>query len=459
MKLSFCGAAKIVTGSCFLVETQKSKVLVDCGMFQGGKDITKLNYGPFFFDPRKISHLILTHAHIDHSGLIPKLVKGGFKGEIIATSPTVDLCGIMLKDCAHVMLQDTLHENRRRQRLGLALREPLYSEEDADKCLPFFRKVDYGIPVQITEDLKFVFSDAGHIIGSSIVELFVEERNKVKKIVFSGDLGQWDVPIVNNPTLIEGADFVLIESTYGDRLHERHGLRDDLLLEQVKKTFDKKGKLLIPSFAVERTQELLYAFKSLIDQGKFPYEKVFLDSPLAIKATEIFKRHRKFFDEEALKKYKDPFTFPTLVYCSKTEDSVKLNDYEKPCIIIAGSGMCTGGRIRQHLKHGLWNPKNTVLFVGFQAEGTLGRYILEGAKKIKMMGMDIVVKASVAKINSFSAHADYEDILRWVDGFKVKPKKFFIVHGEEKAAKSLKNRLEKKGCECYIPGLRESVQI
>lgn len=401
----------------------------------------------------------MTHAHLDHCGLIPKLVREGFKGEIIGSSPTVDLCSIILEDCAHVMLQDTEHENKRRLREGLKPREPLYTKEDVSACLPFFRKVDYGVPVEICKDLKFVFRDAGHIIGSCIVELFVSGNGGAKKIVFSGDLGQWGAPIINDPSFVDDADFVLVESTYGDRLHEDSGLRDDLLLEQVLKIFKKGGKLLIPSFAVERTQELLYSFKSLIDSGRFPYMKVFLDSPLAIKATEVFKLHRKFFDEEALKKFKDPFSFPTLVYCLGVEDSVKLNDYLKPCVIIAGSGMCTGGRIRHHLKHGLWDPKNTVLFVGFQAEGTLGRYILEGAKKVKMMGMTVAVKADVAKINSFSAHADYEDILRWVGGFKSKPKKFFIVHGEPKSSKSLKQRLEKKGFSCYIPKLKESVQI
>jgi metallo-beta-lactamase family protein len=459
MKITFCGAAKIVTGSCYLIEIGKDKVLVDCGMFQGSKEITRLNYMPFKFNPKEIDYLFLTHAHIDHSGLIPVLVKQGFKGKILATSATVDLCKIMLEDSADIQKTETEQENKRRLREGLPPREPLYSIEDARACFVLFQSIDYDKFYDITKNIKIKYRDAGHIMGSAIIEMYVNDKDALKKIVLSGDLGQWDVPIVNNPTLIEDADYVLVESTYGNRLHEDIGIRDDLLLEYAKETYKKGGKLMIPSFAVERTQELLYSFNKLIKQGKFPDEKIFLDSPLAIKATEIFKKHPECFDEEALYKYKDPFSFSSLIYSKTVSDSKKINEYEDPCIIIAGSGMCTAGRIRHHFKHGLWDPKNTVLFVGWQAEGTLGRYILEGAKKVRMMGMEVAVKADIRKINSFSAHADYEDIIKWMKGFKKPAQRVFIVHGEEAAAKSLKQRLKKIGLSCHVPDLGEKVVL
>jgi metallo-beta-lactamase family protein len=325
--------------------------------------------------------------------------------------------------------------------------------------MSLFKKVDYDKLYEFGS-IKVRYRDAGHIIGSAIIELFVNEGDGDKKIVFSGDIGQWDVPIIKNPTLIEDADYVLVESTYGDRLHEDIGLRDDLLLKHAQETYKKGGRLLIPSFAIERTQELLYSFNKLIKQGKFPTEKIFLDSPLAIKATEIFKKHKDCcYDTEALTKYKNPFNFPQLVYSLKTQDSIKLNKYPQPCVIIAGSGMVTGGRIRHHIRHGIDNPKNKVLFVGYQAQGTTGRYILEGAKTVKMMGMKIPIKADIDKINSFSAHADYNEIVKWMNGFKKKPKKVFVVHGEEKSSRALKTKLEKEGFTCYIPKLYEKVTL
>ncbi len=459
MKLTFLGAARIVTGSCYLLETGKVKILVDCGMFQGRKETTRLNYLNFKFNPEEISHVLLSHAHIDHSGLLPKLRAGGFKGRIIATSATIDLCRIMLEDSAHIQEKDTGHENRRRIRQGLKTREPLYTIKDAKAVMPFFKQISYNEFYKINDNLRVCYRDAGHIIGSAIIEVYVNENSKEKKIVFSGDLGQWNVPIINDPAFIEDAEYVLLESTYGDRMHEEAKIRDELLLKHALETFKKGGRLLIPSFAIERTQELLYSFNKLIKQGNFPKEKIFLDSPLAIKATEIFKMHQDFFDEEALNKYAHPFSFPNLVYVSKVEDSVKLNTYDKPCVIIAGSGMCTGGRIRHHLKHGISNPKNRVLFVGYQAQGTTGKYILEGAKTVKMMGLRIVVKADIVKINSFSAHADSSELMKWMAGFKKKPSKVFLVHGEEKSSRALKKKLDTRGFRCSIPKLGESARL
>ncbi len=459
MRLTFCGAARITTGSCYLVEADHLKLLIDCGMFQGTKDITKLNYLGFPFKPADINYVLLTHAHIDHSGLLPKLVREGFSGAILATSATIDLCRIMLEDSASVQEKDTEQENRRRLREGLALRLPLYTAENVKRTMRFFKKIEYNRFVQLSPNIVVCYRDAGHIIGSAIIELTVNEDGNEKKIVFSGDLGQWNVPIINDPAIIRDATYIVIESTYGNRLHENIRMRDDLLLKHAKETYKKGGRLLIPSFAIERTQELLYSFNKLIKEGKFPDEKIFLDSPLAIKATEIFKRHKEVFDAEALYKYKDPFSFANLVYTPDVSDSMKLNEYAKPCVIIAGSGMCTGGRIRHHLKHGLWDSKNKVLFVGYQAQGTTGRYILEGAKTVKMMGMRIAVKADIAKINSFSAHADAKELIRWVDGFEKKPVKVFITHGEERSSIALKKELEKRKLKCHIPKLKETVEI
>ncbi|MBN2251956.1 MAG: MBL fold metallo-hydrolase [Candidatus Altiarchaeota archaeon] len=458
MKLSFHGATKIVTGSCFLLETGKSRILVDCGMFQGTKDVTRRNYDPFRFDPKTISHVLLTHAHIDHSGLLPKLVAAGFRGRILATSATIDLCRIMLEDSVEVMRSETEHENKRRVRQGLPARSPLYTMKEVEATMPLFDPVEYGETYPVTGDIQARYLDAGHIIGSASIEAYVGENATTKKIVFSGDIGQWNTPIIRDPTLIDEADYLVMESTYGNRLHDEIALRDDAFLKCINETYAKGGKLLIPSFAVERTQELLYALSRLSREGRLPDEPVYLDSPLAIKATEVFRSHREFFDKEAFR-YADPFGFPNLVYSHTTEESKKLNDFNGPCIIIAGNGMVTGGRIRHHFRHGLSNPRNTALFVGYQAEGTLGRKILEGAERVKMMGLKIDVKAEIRVMNSFSAHADYRELLKWADGFRKKPRKVYVVHGEKESSESLKEKLEEKGFTCHIPEMGETAEL
>lgn len=463
MKITFCGAARIVTGSCYLIEIDNKKYLVDCGMFQWPKEISRMNYQPFFFDPKEIHCVFLTHAHIDHCGLLPKLIKEWFKGEIFSTSATKDVCEIILDDSAIIQEKNIEEENKRRQRAGQEPRKPLFTQEDAAACMPFFQEIEYGKNYPIDEHIEVRYQDAGHIIGSASIEMFITEtedkKQKKTKLVFSGDIGQRDTPIIQDPTLISDADYLFMESTYGDRTHEDTWGKEELLLKYSEETFKKWGKLLIPSFSVERTQELLYFFNKLIKENKFPHEKIFLDSPLSIKATEIFKKHTEYFDKEMAEKYPNPFTFPELQYSESSIDSQKLNTYKDPCIIIAGNGMCTAGRITYHLKHGLWNQKNTLLFVWYQAEWTLWRHILEGEKKVRMMGEDVAVNADIAKINGFSGHADADQLMRRAKGLATPPKKTFIMHGEIKAQEALQAKLEQIGFSCEIPTIKSSIEL
>lgn len=449
----------MVTGSCHLLETGNDKILIDCGMFQGVKEITTINYEKFKFDPKRISYVLLTHAHIDHCGLIPKLVKEGFRGRIIATPPTVDLAKIMLEDSAVVNEDENRHENIRRQRMGLPPRIALYKIEDVKHAHRYFHKVRYNQIYTLNPNMKMIFRDAGHILGSAIIELYVNENGKTKKIVFSGDLGQGGTPIVNDPAIIEDADYVLLETTYGNRRHGEVSTREEMLSKAVTETYHKRGKLMIPSFSIERTQELLYYLHRMERKGKLPPINVFLDSPLAINATAVFNNYMDYFTPRLRKEFKTPFTFKKLKFLKTQTDSQKLNDYPGPCIIIAGNGMCTGGRIRYHLKHHLWDAKNTVLFVGYQAEGSTGRAILDGNKTIRMMGLELVVNARVMHIDSFSSHADSHDLLVWMKHFKRKPKKVFLVHGEEAATTAFDLSLKKAGFSVHVPTRNETVEL
>jgi len=459
MKLTFNGAAGIVTGSCYLLEAAGTKILIDCGMFQGPKEITRLNYEHFSFDPKKISHLLLTHAHIDHCGLIPKLVRSGFRGTIIATSPTVQLAKIMLEDSATVNKEETEQENRRRLREGLQPRKPLYTHEDVKVCLHFFHHLGYNRPHALTDRIKVTMRDAGHILGSAMVELSVTEGRKTTKLLFSGDMGQGGTPLVDDPAIIQDADYMLLESTYGSRTHGLVASRQESLSREVKDTFKRGGMLMIPSFAVERTQEILYYLHRMERDGTLPDENVFLDSPLAIEATRVFNANMDHFSHALRKEFREPFTFRKLKFLKTIDDSQTLNDYRRPCIVIAGNGMCTAGRIKFHLKHHLWNHQNTVLFVGYQAEGTVGRLILDGARKVKMMGLELAVKAKVRHIDSFSSHIDANGMIRWLGRIRKRPRRIFIVHGEESSARELEYRLKRAGYKTHVPILGETVEI
>ncbi|MCG6930399.1 MAG: MBL fold metallo-hydrolase [Desulfofustis sp.] len=452
MQITCHGAAGFVTGSCHLVETSASRFLIDCGMYQGSKEMNRLNYEPFAFDPATIDFVINTHGHIDHCGLLPKLVKHGFKGTIYASPPTADLLPIMLQDSAFIQEKDTEHENRRRLRKGQEPRQPLYTIEDVEHTISLIQVIEYDTSMKTDDATTFRLRDAGHVIGSAIVELFIDDDGTEVKVVFSGDLGQWDVPIVEDPTYIWNGNYVFIESTYGDRIHHREEPRKSVLFDYIKRTCERGGKLLIPSFALERTQELLYTLSELKQERQdFPPVNIYLDSPLAIKITEVFINHPDHYDEEARSRTDQPFDFPGLIFTPSVDESRRVNELDEPAIVIAGSGMCNAGRIRHHLKHGIWDPRNTVLFVGYQAPGTLGRVLLDGAKEIKMMGDTFVVKAEIARIGSFSAHADQHELTTWLTSFREKPKTVFLIHGEQETLESFSARLNEQGFTTRIP--------
>src|SRR5690554_573099 len=393
MKIVFHGAAKTVTGSCFQITSEHSNILVDCGMFQGSSGERDLNHRPFPFNPGEIDAVILTHAHIDHSGLIPRLCKQGFKGKIYATNATTDLCHIMLPDSGHIQEMEAEWHNKKRVRQGELPLSPLYTVEEAMAALEYFRPVHYGEEINIKDGVCVRFRDAGHILGSAIIEMWLTEGDNRAKVVFSGDLGQLNQPIIRDPARVEAADFVIVESTYGSRFHENSDDKLKLLEKVIIDTDASGGKLIIPSFAVGRTQDILYHIKKLLIEGRIPSLPVYIDSPMAISATETFRRNPQYFDDETnqlLRKGESPFEFTDLHFSRSTEESKALNEMDKKAIIISASGMCEAGRILHHLRHNLWRPEANILFVGYQAVGTLGRRILEGAKAVKIFGEEIL---------------------------------------------------------------------
>ena len=454
MKITFLGAAKTVTGSNFLVEAAGKKFLVDCGMYQGQAAEELENADPFAFDVDTIDFVLLTHAHIDHSGRIPKLFNEGFRKPIIATKATCDLCEIMLPDSGHIQEMEIEWRNRKRIRDGKDPLPPLYTAEDALKCLQAFERVNYDEIVPIDENIKVRFNDAGHMLGSAIIEIWIKENGKEEKIVFTGDLGNDDIPLLASPSTIADADYLIMESTYGNRLHMRNNEKAEIFLDIVSETIDRGGTVVIPSFAVGRTQEILYELnriKEKTDDEAFlkKYEKlmrvpVFVDSPLAISATEVFKENMNLFDDETqmlIKRGDNPLEFDGLKFTRTAEESKELNMMNQSAIIISASGMCDVGRIKHHLKHNIWNPINTILFVGYQAPGTLGRRIVDGKKNIKIFGEDIAVKAQIEYIEGYSGHADQKQLLNFVKAFQKKPKHIFLVHGEEESEIELKQKL------------------
>lgn len=464
MRISFLGAAHTVTGSCFMIETNDRRFLVDCGMFQGAKRVRELNYDEFSFAPADIDFVLLTHAHIDHCGLLPKLTRGGFKGTIYATKATAELAGIMLPDSAHIQESDAEMMNRKGQRRGDEPITPLYSLNDAKDAISLIVPVAYNEKQTPAENVSVVFRDAGHILGSSILELEITENGKTSKIVFSGDLGQPDQPILRDPSPINGADFLVVESTYGDRLHQFYD-KETALLEIINDTMDRGGNLIIPAFAVGRTQTLLYYFYKLYKSGRLDEEiPIILDSPLAIAATRVFMENSRDFDEEAMALFEEDgkiLKFPQLTIAESAAESRALNSEECSAIIISASGMADAGRVLHHLKHNLWRAESTVLFVGYQAEGSLGRRLIDGIKRVRVLGEEVAVRAKIQSLDGFSAHADVNQINEWVSHItNPAPAKVFIVHGESPAAEHLKEVFDKNlGLESYIPFRGDEAKI
>ena len=455
MNITFLGATKTVTGSNFLVEAAGKKFLVDCGMYQGSAKDEWENSEPFQFNVDEIDFVLLTHAHIDHSGRIPKLYLDGYRNEIITTKATRDLCSIMLPDSGHIQEQEIEWKNRKRVRKGEKPLPPLYTAQDAIDCMKLFRPVNYDEIIEINENLHVRFNDAGHMLGSAIIEIWANEDGKETKVVFTGDLGNNDIPLLSSPTMIETADYLVMESTYGGRLHIRNDDKAKLFLNIVSETLDKGGTVVIPSFAVGRTQEILYELNNLKESGDEEFEEkyktlqsvpVYVDSPLAISATEIFKENMNLFDEETqeiIKRGDNPLEFPGLQFTRTAEESKALNEKNESSIIISASGMCEVGRIKHHLKHNLWNPNSTILFVGYQAPGTLGRRIVDGEKTVKIFGEEIAVNARIEYIEGYSGHADQEWLLNFIYSFITKPKHIFLVHGEPEGQLELKEKILK----------------
>ena len=466
MDIQFFGATKMVTGSNYMIRTQNYNVLIDCGMFQGSNEKERMNFTPFPYEPSEVDIMILTHAHIDHSGRIPKLVRDGFRGKIVCTKATYDLCEIMLKDSAKIQESDAQWENKKRKRAGLDDVEPLYTMEDAEYSLKYFDPIFYNQRVDLNDDITIRFKDAGHILGSSILELWVNEGKETTKIVFSGDLGMPGRPIIRDTEFIDEADYLVMESTYGDRVHESFEDSTKKLIDIINKTALRGGTVLIPSFAVGRTQELIYELNNYYEYNKIEeYMKipVYIDSPLAVNATEVFQKNASSFNDETrdlILKGDNPFTFSNLRYIKSQEESMALNKSDYPKVIISSSGMATAGRIRHHLKHNLWNPLNSLVFVGYQAEGTLGRILLDGVKKVKLLGEEINVALEIYDLEGFSGHADQVALLNWVEHFKIKPKKIFIVHGEEESSTTLSSIIEQKfKINTIIPNMQDSFKI
>ena len=465
MKLNFFGAAKNVTGSCYYLEANGMRLLVDCGLYQE-RDLKARNWADFPVPADTIDAVLLTHAHLDHCGRLPKLVKEGFSGTVFATSATAEIANIIMLDSAHIQEEDIKHKKRRHERSGKKSPfpyEPLYTMEDAEKVNTLFNKAKYNTKVPIGEGVTAEFREAGHVFGSSSIRLEVEQGGETRSILFSGDVGRWDLPIMRDPFQYEHADYVLIESTYGDRVHEDVADIPGELERVINETHKAGGNVVIPSFALERTQELLYHLNNLLNEDRIPHLVAFVDSPMAIKVTEVFKKHPELFDEETMAQVRagdKPCDFPGLTMSQTVDQSKSINHIKGTAIIIAGSGMCTGGRIKHHLKNNIDRPESTILFVGYQAVGTLGRIILDKPESVRIFGEEHLIKARIERISGFSAHADQNELFRWISSIKEPPRKVFITHGEESQATAFQEFLtDKTGWTCVVPEYEQEVVL
>jgi len=463
MKLTFLGAAGTVTGSSYLLETERTKVLIDCGLFQGNKELKEMNHSLFPYNPAEIDYLLLTHAHIDHSGLIPRLCKSGFQGKIITTVATMDLCSVMLPDAGHIQEMEIEWQNRKRKRAGKELLEPLYTVDEARACAKFFHGVKYGEWVELAPQFKVRFREAGHILGSAFLEIVAPNRaGDPTNLVFSGDLGFKGRSIIRDPEIAEKADYLIIESTYGDRLHKGREETIEQFWDILQASLKDKGNIVIPAFAVERTQEVLHILNTFVEKKLLPVMPVFIDSPLAISATEIFQKHSNCFNKatkELLDKGDNPFEFPGMKFTRTSDESKAINETDG-AIIVSASGMCDAGRIKHHLKHNLWREECHIIFVGYQGVGTLGRSIVDGASMVKIFGEEIAVKAQIHTIGGFSAHADQNELLDWIREIKEKPRKVFVVHGEPDSSQAFAQKLKEEfALPNYVPQKGETVEL
>ncbi len=465
IKLKFLGAAQNVTGSRHLLEANGTKILVDCGLYQE-RQFRARNWEPFTCSPESLNAVLLTHAHLDHCGLLPKLVKDGFKGRIYCTAATAEIVQIILLDSAHLQEEDAKYKrkrHKRQKRKGPYPVEPLYTTADAEACFPQFSTVKYRQPVEIGPGFEATFCDAGHVLGSSIIRIKVSQDGQDRIVIFSGDIGRPDRPIVQDPSIVEQADYVLVESTYGDRVHKGPEDTKKLIAEVINSTKQAGGNIIVPSFALERSQELLYYINELLLEKAIPQMPVFLDSPMASRITKVFQKHRELYDEEMtefIKRHKSPFEFQGLKMAGTSDESKAINHIRGTIMVIAGSGMCTGGRVKHHLVNNITRPENTVMFVGYQAVGTLGRRIVNGEKEVRILGREYPVNARVARINGFSAHADKEELFEWLSELKSPPRKLFIVHGESENANKFGDYIrEKTGWEVAVPAYQDEVVL
>jgi metallo-beta-lactamase family protein len=451
MRIQFWGAARTVTGSMHLLEVNGHRLLLDCGLYQGKRKEAFERNRTLPFDARQIDAVVLSHAHIDHSGNLPSLVKAGFTGPIYSTSATRDLDAYMLLDSAHIQESDVAYVNKRRAKQGKNLFEPLYTRQDAMNTLAHFTTVEYNRPFEPLPGVQVHFRDAGHILGSAIVVIDVEEKRRQFRLVFSGDIGRKGLPILSDPQVAEHVDYVIMESTYGNRFHESTGEAKETLRQAAQEVYDRRGKLIIPAFAVGRTQELVYGLNQLWEEGKLPPIQAFVDSPLAVNVTEVFRLHPECYDAEAREALfteddRNPLSYRHLQYIRDVEDSMRLNDMQEPAIIISASGMAEAGRVLHHLKHHVGEPNSMVMFVGYQAENTLGRKLLDGQDPVPILGEDYPVRARVRKAEGYSAHADRSELLGWVSRIQSQGelKRVFLVHGEEEGLMALAEGLRKQ---------------
>ncbi len=465
MKLTFLGANRCVTGSRYCLQVNRTGVMIDCGMVQE-RERAYRNLEPTPVAVNTIKALLLTHIHIDHSGLIPKFVREGFDGPILATRPTVDLADIMLRDSARIQEEDAAYKKKRHRREGRQdkpLKEPLYSMSDVERSLPLFQGVDYNRQLPVAEGIDVIFRDAGHILGSAMLELLVREHGTQRRIIFSGDIGQPGKPLICDPSVFEQADYIVMESTYGDRLHDKSGDVETQLCDLINATAGRGGNLVIPTFAIERAQELMYYIGRLVYAKRIPPIPIFLDSPMAVDVTEIFRQHRDYLDSETqqlILSQQPPLRYSGLHMVQDVEQSKAINRLKEPCIVMSPAGMCTAGRIKHHLRNNIGRPESTILFVGFQARGTLGRQILEGNPEVRIHGEPRRVKAQVAHINGLSGHADQAGLLDWLSHLKTPPKQVFLAHGEEAASECLSDLIKQRwGWPVSIPAYESSVAL